>query len=155
MRQMDERRIRLAYHEAGHAVAGVLLGGRVRLVELRDDGNTAFAHLPASADARAAYAGPWAQARVTAHRHPGPLDVHRALMTTGCHDNKVLTAAGGPAAGSAVVGLLTRHWGAVRNLAQVLYRDGTASHADVLAALGVTDGGGPHSAQIAGLRMGT
>ncbi len=75
-------------------------------------------------------------------------------MTTGCHDNKVLTAAGGPAAGSAVVGLLTRHWSAVRKLAQVLYRDGTAGHDVVLAALGVTDGGGPGSAQLAGLRMG-
>lgn len=52
MQLMDERRIRLAYHEAGHAVTGALLGGRVRLAELRDDGsgNTAFAHLPVSAD---------------------------------------------------------------------------------------------------------
>jgi hypothetical protein len=50
--------------------------------------------------------------------------------------------------------LLERAWPAVINLAKKVHVDGEATHDDVWKALGITDGGGPGSSQLASLRAG-
>ena len=49
--------------------------------------------------------------------------------------------------------LLERGWPSVIAVAQIVYRDGEARHDDVCKALGVDDGGGPGSTQLANLRV--
>jgi len=50
--------------------------------------------------------------------------------------------------------LLERAWPAVVNLAHKIHVDAEATHDDVCKALGITDGGGTGSSQIASLRAG-
>ena len=130
----------LCYHEASHAVAGVLHGGtltesRIFLADLR--GSTTFegGSLAATRHGQVAYAGPWGQARALAQRRPGLHDVRAALDGGGCSDRAVLTAAGGESAGDAITPLLERCWPSVAELAVRLHQHGKVSHADVLAAL--------------------
>lgn len=147
-------RLTTAFHEAGHAVAAVVLGGRVHRVTVDGEHpHTEYDLLPAGTDAAVSYAGPWAEARWTLGRTPGPADMHRALATHRA-DDRALCAAGGPSEGTGVVGLLERCWPAVKELTTRLYFDGQVDHADVCAALGLTDDGGPASLGLACLRAG-
>lgn len=99
------------------------------------------------------YAGPWAEARWTLGRAPGPAEMHRALATHRA-DDRALCAAGGPSAGAEVVGLLERCWPAVKALTTRLYFGSQIDHTDVCAALGLTDDGGPATLGLACLRAG-
>lgn len=147
-------RARIAFHEAGHAVAAVLLGSRVRQAVLGDTPRTEYdGAYPAGTEARITYAGPWAEARWLAGRarRPGPADMHRALAAN-CSDNKALIASGGSDTGQAVVPLLERCWPAVSTVALKLFLDGEVSHANVCAALGLSDDGGPGSIELANIR---
>ena len=56
---------------------------------------------------------------------------------------------------SAVPPLLDRAWPAVVRVAQQLFITGEATHDDVLKALGITDGGGTSSSQIASRGAGS
>jgi hypothetical protein len=140
-RKWAREMLAVCYHEAGHAVAGVLLGGQIRAVAIADgktfgvDGNTVYDDLSPERWPEVAYAGPWAEARFAAGRAPGMGDMFRVLESTGRGDNKVLCASGGTMAGSHVVPLLQRCWPSVIALARKLIRSGEARHADVCAAL--------------------
>lgn len=149
----------LCYHEASHAVAGVLHGGtltesRIFLADLR--GSTTFegGSLAATRHGQVAYAGPWGQARALARRRPGLHEVRAALDGGGCSDRAVLTAAGGESAGDAIVPLLERCWPSVAELAVRLHQTGKVSHSDVLAALSLSEDPDTRAHEVALIRAG-
>lgn len=149
---IDRERFATAIHEAGHAVAAVLYGGRVHLAVIDANPRTEYEVLPERYRATITYAGPWCEARFIAGRHPGPADLHRAL-TASPSDDQALCAAGGPSAVTADASmLLTRCWSAVGRVAIRLYLHNKATHADVCTALGLSDEGGPGSFELAGIR---
>jgi hypothetical protein len=76
------------------------------------------------------------------------------LAGGGRKDDQVLTAAGGVHTGHGGAELIEKCWPGVIRVAQALHRDGEVFQKDVLAALGITDHGGPTSAQLASLRAG-
>ncbi|GAA2552088.1 M50 family metallopeptidase [Mycolicibacterium diernhoferi] len=147
-------RLGTAFHEVGHAVAAVVLGGRVHRVIVGEQAHTEHDPLP-GLDAGITYAGPWAEARWELGRPPGPADMRRALARNSS-DDRTLCAAGGPHQGVHIVPLLERCWPSVKALAKGLYFTGTASHAEVCSALGLSPGddGGPSSVALALIRSG-
>ncbi|MCV7368529.1 hypothetical protein CRI77_22420 [Mycolicibacterium duvalii] len=156
----ERQHLELCIHEAGHAVAGVVLGAQLRNAVVIDgkvtgvEGLATFADRPQGRDPEIAYAGPWAQARWRAGRRPTQREVYAVLDGGGRRDCGVLTASGGTHSGHFVQPVIERCWPAVIRVAQQLYRTGEALHTDVCAALDITDGGGPTSSQLAGLRAG-
>ncbi|OKH80878.1 hypothetical protein EB75_18895 [Mycobacterium sp. ST-F2] len=151
----------LCVHEAAHAVAGVVLGADLRsavVTSSRVSGNqglTTFADRPHGTDVLIAYAGPFGQAKFLAGgRRPTQRALYALFDGGGRGDCGVLTASGGTHLGHDVIPVVNRAWPAVIRVAQRLDRTGEATHADVCAALGVTDGGGRTSAQLAGIRSG-
>lgn len=158
----EREHLELCVHEAGHAVAGVVLGGQLRsavvtrsrvwgtqgLTTLAPDG------LPPGREPEIAYAGPWSTARWRAGRSPTQRQVLAVLGGSGCKDDRALLASGGTHLGHGIKPLIERAWPAVIRVAQQLHRSGEATQNDVLAALGVDDGGGPGSSQLASLRSG-
>lgn len=162
---VDRDRLAVAVHESGHSVAGVVLGAELRSavlapagVTLRGGraGQTNFSDQAAHVGPQVAYAGPWAQAKFAAGGRRPSMREFSAVMDShhGCHDRSVLTAAGGIHEGAAVVTLLDRCWPAVLTVARKLHNVGEIHQEEVLAALGITDGGGPFSVQLASLRSG-
>lgn len=151
-------------HEAGHAVAGVVLGARLRSAAVslsRVDGLaglTSFDHRdhPQWHDPAIAYAGGYAQARFRAggHRQPTARALSAVFSTSGCHDAAMMSLAGGTHLGHGARNLVDRCWPAVIRVAQHLHREREARHADILAALNVTDGGGRTSVELAAIRSG-
>lgn len=160
--------LRTAVHEAGHAVAATLLGGRIRSAVLADgrvfgiSGKTVHAEVPEGAWPSILYGGPWAEARWLAGQRPSQRQLFAVLDDTGHLDRRALCAAAatdvcGDASAEArltVPTLLERAWPSVITVAQTIHRAGEARHDDVLTALGITDGGGPGSSQLANLRAG-
>ena len=155
----------MAFHEAAHAVAGILHGGTLteaRIIPGRvkagvlggPRGSTTFTGLAATRHPEVAFAGVWGQARGIAGRRPGWGEIRAALDGTGCHDKQVLTAAGGESAGDAVVPLLERCWPSVAELAARLHKHGKVSHADVLAALSLSDDADTRAHEVALIRAG-
>lgn len=148
----------VAVHEAGHAIAGGVLGAELRnaiVGELRGGlkGQASFLDRPHGSDALIAFAGPWAQAKFMAGgRRPTQREFFAVLDTAGCFDQRVLTAAGGLHEGAAAQPILERCWPAVLTVARQLHRTGEVHHEDVCAALGITDGGGVTSVQLASIR---
>ncbi|WP_373203133.1 hypothetical protein [Mycobacterium marinum] len=160
--------LELCVHEAAHAVAGVVYGARLRSAVVAsgrvigNQGQTSFEpdDFPGYRKPEIAYSGSYGQAKFRAGgRRPTQREFYAVLGTCGYEDDRSLTAA---AAGSAtgdhnardVVPLLERCWPSVITLARKLHRDGELHHADVLAALGITDGGGLTSVQLASIRSG-
>lgn len=146
-------------HEAAHAVAGVCWGAALRNAVASDgkvtgsQGRTYFSDRPHGRDAEIAYAGPWAQAKFQAGgRRPTSAQMYAVFDGPGCEDHAALTAAGGAHLGQGVTLLIERCWPAVQTLARQLNDKGEVFEADVLAALGITDGGGATSVQLALLR---
>lgn len=146
LRRHELSRIETAWHEAAHAVAGVLHGGVLTAATVTDgpvrggmaglaSGLTTFASLPSTRHAPVAYAGCWGQVRGRTGRRPGSHEIHAVLGSTGCRDREVLTAAGGPDAGESVVPFLETCWAAVTTLATKLHGTGKITEADVLGAL--------------------
>jgi hypothetical protein len=163
----DEREhLELCVHESAHAVAGVAAGARLRGAAvtstrvLGHQGLTRFEpdDFPSHRTAEIAYAGPYGHAKfLAAGTRPTQRQISNVLASCGHKDDRVLTASADPDGwhtGRDVVPLLERCWPAVIRTAQQLFRAGEVHHADVCAALGVTDGGGYTSAQLASLRSG-
>jgi len=161
----ERSRVETAWHEAAHAVAGVLHGGTLTTATVTDgpvrggmaglpSGLTTFATLPSTRHAPVAYAGVWAQARARAGRRPGRRELFSVLESTGCRDREVLTAAGGPDAGEAVVPLLEQCWTAVAEVAAKLHRRGSVTEADVLAALSLSADPATRSLELSMIRSG-
>lgn len=152
----------LCMHEAGHAVAGVLLGG-VLAAATRTSwegtapiaGRTTFELLPPAVEPQVAYAGVWAQACWrNGGRRPTRAQVFGVLAGTGHQDDRVLLASGGTAAASAVVPLVERCWLAVCTLAGKIAGDRVARHPDVSEALGLSADPVTAGVQLAQIRAG-
>lgn len=167
----EQMGLRIAVHESSHAVAGALLGGCVRSAVLTNsrvfgvNGLTTFEEIPVSSSPAIAYAGPFGEARWLEGRHPSQRTLLALMRGSGHGDHRAICAA---AASVDVYGygntsaetrrrvppLLDRAWPAVVNLARKIHVEGEATHDDVCKALGITDGGGTGSSQIASLRAG-
>lgn len=158
----EREHLELCIHEAAHAVAGVCLGAQLRQAVVIEgkvtgiQGVTTFEpEMPPGSEALTAYAGPWSEARWQAGgRRPTMRELFALWDAGGCKDFRALTAAGGTHLGAPVVPLLERCWPAVVRTAQALHRTAEVHQEDVLAALGIDDGGGRTSVQLASLRSG-
>lgn len=153
--ETERERIAVAFHEAGHAVAATLLGGRISMAVVGSDGRdgalgeTHHAHVPEGAMPSILFAGPWAEARWRAGRRPSSRELYRVLDGHGCRDYRSLQASGGTAAASARMPvLLERCWPSVVTLAQRLWHPGIARHADVCAALSIPTGDNGHERSL-------
>lgn len=167
----EQMSLRLAVHESSHAVAGAMLGGRVRSAVLTNsrvwgvDGLTTFEEIPLRSSPSIAYAGPYGEARWLEGRHPSQRTLLALMRGSGHGDHRAICSAAASVdvygygntsaeARRTVPPLLERAWPAVINLAKKVHVDGEATHDDVCKALGITDGGGPGSSQLASLRAG-
>ncbi|ORB51420.1 M50 family metallopeptidase [Mycobacterium persicum] len=164
----EQMSLRTAIHEAGHAVAGTVVGGRIRSAVLSDSrvtglhGLTSYETVPEGTWASVLFAGPWSEARWLAGRRPSPALLSAILGGSGYRDHNALcTAAASDVwtdttseARLTVPPLMEMTWDAVISVAKVIHREGEARHEHVLAALGIDDGGGPGSVQLANLRAG-
>ena len=150
------------FHEGGHAVAAVALAGTLRSAIVSGGlrrgeitGLTTLDVLPPSREPEVAYSGVWAQACWRHGRRPSQAEVYGVLDGTSRKDRAMLSAAGGIVAGAGITPLLMRCWPAICAVAAKLWRDSEIGHADVCAALGLTDGGGPGSLELAMIRNGS
>ncbi len=169
--QREQLGLRIAVHESSHAVAGALLGGRVRSTVLTDsrvwgvNGLTTFDEITLDSSPSIAYAGPFGEARWLEGRHPSQRTLLALMRGSGHGDHRAICAAAASVdvygygntsaeARRTVPPLLERAWPAVITLAHKIHVGGEATHDDVCKALGITDNGGPGSSQIASLRAG-
>ncbi len=167
----DKMGLRIAVHESSHAIAGALLGGVVRSAVMTDsrvwgvNGLTTFEEIPPTSSPSIAYAGPYGEGRWLDGRHPSQRTMHALMQGSGHGDHKSICAAAASVdvygygdtsaeARRTVPPLLERAWPAVINLAKTIHRTGEATHDDVCKALGITDGGGRSSSQLASLKAG-
>ncbi|MDV6308907.1 hypothetical protein R4227_16775 [Gordonia amicalis] len=167
----EQMGLRIAVHESSHAIAGALLGGRVRSAVLTNsrvwgvDGLTTFDEVALGSSPAIAYAGPYGEARWLQGRRPSQRTMLALMRGSGHGDHREICAAaaqadvygyGNTAAESrrTVPPLLERAWPAVINLATTIHREGEVTHDDVCKALGITDGGGSGSSQLASLKAG-
>ncbi len=155
----------LGIHEAAHSVVGTVLGGEVQSAMLSREGSslglrglTRFRDLAESRRPDVAYAGPWSQASWRAGGGPTQHQVQAVLAGGGCHDDAMITAAGGRnlMVSTETPRLIERCWSSVLTLAEQLFKNGEVSHADVLAALGLA-GLSEHAAAfgLANIRSGS
>jgi hypothetical protein len=157
----EREHLEICVHEAAHAVAGVMHGAQLRNAVVASgrvtgvQGLTKFADAPRGIDAKLAYAGPYGHAKFQAGgRRPTQRQIHSVFASGGRCDHTVLSLAGGTHTGASVVPLIDECWPGIIRVAQKLYSEGEVLHSDVCEALGLTDNGGPSSAQLAGLRSG-
>src|SRR4051812_35722715 len=85
----EQLSLRTAVHEAGHAVAATVLGGRIHSAVLADGrtfgvrGKTVHAEVPEGGWPSIVYAGPWAEARWLAGRRPSQRQLFAILDGSG------------------------------------------------------------------------
>lgn len=152
----ERRRYELAVHEAGHAVAGVVLGGQLLRAEITDQtGLTSFEPdtFPPGRTAAIAYAGPWSELRGIHRRPPTLRELYAVLCSS--RDQDALCAAGGTVAGRDVVPLLSRCWDAIDTLAGKLNRTSCVTHRDVCDALGLSRDSASRAVELAMIRSGS
>ncbi|SIJ61864.1 Uncharacterised protein [Mycobacteroides abscessus subsp. bolletii] len=149
----------VAVHESGHCIAGVIYGAELRNAVASNgkvtglQGHTYFYEAPRERQPEISFAGPWSEARfLNGGQRPTMRQLHALFDGHGLSDFAELNLAGGVHLGHAVAPLIERTWPAVQTLARQLYDTGEVFEADVLAALGVDDGGGRTSTQLALLR---
>ena len=162
----DRERLGLCVHEAAHAVVGVLNGctvERATLTESGTDGSCDFTAESFAHDhtryrrALVAAAGPAAAA---IFHHSDRVTLHQIDAHLGAGDREELRLAGLHSYSTAdeqlwaALPIVRRCWRSIGTLAAKMMRGQEIGHDDVLAALGVTDGGGPGSSQLATIRAG-
>jgi hypothetical protein len=163
----ERGRIDMAWHEAGHLIAGVLNGGVVASAAVVDGrvksglvspprGETTFTGgtLGSSKHAMTAYAGPWAQAYGRVRRRPNSHEVSAMMAGDRCKDREVLLAAGGVDVGEPVTELLQRFVPSLSTLAELLWRTGKASQSDVLRAMGLSEDASTRAVELSMIRSG-
>lgn len=166
-RRPEPRRLALAVHEAAHAVIGVVHGARIQKVGLNTDGagrisgHTDFDPVSFAAGAPSVYrshiaaAGAVAEAMLACGPRPTLRQVESRLCGTDRAElvhEAMATLRPVPVPVAEVTSLLARCWSAVSDLAADLYIGRTVSHAEVCAALGLSDEGGPYSVGLAVIR---
>lgn len=146
--------IERCFHEAGHAVAGVVLGGVLSRAVVSGGlrGGTICAHatfedLPPG-EPEIALAGPWAQARWRHDRTPRLRELYAVLDGAGRVDRNLISAAGGPAAAAGIVPVLQRCWPSIVTVAAQLWRTTDARHGDICAALGIPAADNSHELSL-------
>lgn len=148
----EHRRIEVAVHEAGHAVAAVLAGGVIDYVRLLDDPETpgVCVHSGVSEhDERGVgYAGPWCEARWIHGERPHLSEVLAVIASNESDRGELLrTDRGLP---REIENRLELCWSAISKLAGTLYVSGRLDHVDVADALGFNgDNDGSVRAMIA------
>ncbi|QXF79748.1 hypothetical protein HBA53_00470 [Rhodococcus pyridinivorans] len=170
-REANEARARIpaaaiaaaAIHEASHAVAAVLAGGRITDLALtpHDPDHlgccTYDGQLSAAAESQITLAGPYGEARHTYGARPSVrsirsvLDGNCAADGTGDYDH--LIASGEPLPFE-VGRLIETTWPAIQTIARHLVAHDHADHATVCAALGVPETDAHLSAQASSIRAG-
>ncbi|MGP4054144.1 hypothetical protein ACTWP6_04860 [Mycobacterium sp. 4D054] len=162
----DRERLGLCVHEAAHAVVGVLNGATVERATLTDDGQDGECTFTADSFAhdrtryhRALVAAAGPAAAATFH-HTDRVTVRQIERHLGAGDREELRLASlhsyttSDEQLAAVLPVVRRCWRPIGALAAKMMRGHEIDHNDVLAALGVTDGGGPGSSQLAAIRAG-
>lgn len=159
-------RLALAVHEAAHALVGVLCGGTVERATLTEDGTDGTCDFTADSFAHdrtryhralVAAAGPAAAAIFAHNDAPTARELDAQL---GAADREELRLAALHSYSSSdeqlweALPAVRRHWRAIGTLAAQMFAGHEIDHDDVLAALGVTDGGGPGSVELAAIRDG-
>lgn len=161
--EAERDRLALAIHEAGHAVMGTLLGGTIKAAVVGEGatfglaGETVFDELPEYHHASVAYAGPLAESRFRHGPTPRVDQVWAVLDGCGARDQTAIVAAVGvsrPPNSAMIAKHLKTCWSSIATVANRLYFEGEVRHVDVCAALGVTDGGGTGSFQLANIKSG-
>lgn len=162
----ERERLGLAVHEAAHAVVGVLNGANVERATLTDDGQDGTCNFTADSFVRdvsryrralVAAAGPAAAAIFAHNDTPTARQLDAQL---GAADREELRLAALHSYTSAdeqlwaALPVVRRHWRSIGTLAAQMFAGHEIDHDDILAALGITDGGGPGSAQMATIRSG-
>lgn len=158
----DERRgLLAAVHEAGHAVAATLLGGKIAEAVLIHppggdvEGKTVHAHVPEGAWSQILYAGPWCEARWLKGARPTQAEIWAVLADSGQRDYAELSMRGGITAGTHVVPLIERCWDSVIAAGKVLHREGEIAHHDVCAALGLSTDTETRAVELSAIRSGS
>lgn len=141
---IDVERVGTCVHEAGHAVAAVLLGGHiVRAVvgsgaSFGARGFVTHDNVADHHDRAVAYAGPYAEARWKFGPGVQLHQVQQVLTASGRRDNQVLWDQAGGLPRDQVEPLLNRCWSALLSVAKQLYNEGELRDVDVRAALGLS-----------------
>jgi hypothetical protein len=162
------RRLELAAHEAAHAVVGVWHGAVLEFSRLAADsssGLTGFTAAsfeqpgPAGARLQIAAAGAVCEARMAAGGVPSVAQVEARLCGSDLAEfttEAMRSLRRVPVPVAEVDALLSRKrvLNAVASLAGDLYNGVELRHQDVVAALRLEDGGGPHSMALFKLRGG-
>lgn len=130
------------FHEAGHAVAAVLNGGRISVCEVcpqaapgAQAGRTDCAGLADHLRPAVAYAGPYAEARAQFGEKAAHRQAHAVLAR--CTSDAAMLVQLGTRFDVRDNLPLERCWPQVRQLALRLYREGSIKHRNVTDALGV------------------
>lgn len=159
----EREHLECCVHEGAHCVAGVIFGAELRTaVVIRSkvagvEGLTHFEpeNFPHHAKLAICYSGGYGQAKFRAGGGiPTARQIYDVFNTTGCKDAASLSMAGGEHLGHDAKPVIDRAWPAVIRVAQQLFKTGEVFQADVLRALGISDGGGFTSVQLASLRSG-
>lgn len=157
----EREHLEMCVHEGSHCVAGAIYGAELRnAVVIRSrafgvEGLTRFepVDFPNHANLAICYSGGYGQAKFRAGGGiPTARQIYDVFNTTGCKDAASLSLAGGEHLGHDAKPVIDRAWPAVIRVAQQLYRTAEIDQRAVLAALGITDGGGFTSVQLAAIR---
>lgn len=152
-----------ACHEAAHAVIAAAYGAVIDRAVVLPPGATDADHLgkvtyismPGRAEHPTMIGGSYFHSRFLVGRKPTLAEVRAVLESNGCKDFAALRASGVHVPDLTRYSTLFEYVSpAVVELARKLYLTGEADHADVMKVLGITDGGGETSAQVAHLRSG-
>ena len=163
----ERERLGLCVHEAAHAVVGVLNGATVERATLTEGGTDGTCDFTADSFAhdctryhRALVAAAGPAAAATFH-HDDRVTVRQIERHLGSSDREELRLASLHSYTSAdeqlgaALPVVRRCWRPIGALAAKMFAGHEIGHDDVLTALGVTDGGGPHSVELATIRNGS
>ncbi len=137
---IDADRFALCVHEAGHAVWAAMSGARITKCSITADGSDGVVRT-AEESARAeeiAYAGIWASERWEHGARPSRGALLAAIEAASAEDRECFAAVPKPVAH--IEADLEYLYPKIKALAAQLYRNGSATHADVERVLGVRPG---------------